>query len=71
MKGKTSKKRTNGQKIYVSENKIDLKGSCALGIYNMYMSIIDKQVYWYISQMSDERLQNHWSSGVFKDFDQN
>ena len=28
------------------------------------MNIIAKQVYWYISQISDERLQNHWSSSI-------
>ena len=29
----------------------------------MYMTIIVKQVYWYIFQISGERLQDHWSSG--------
>ena len=28
------------------------------------MNIIAKQVYWYISQISGERLQNHWSSSI-------
>ena len=29
----------------------------------MLMTIIVKQVYWYyVSQISDERLQDHWSS---------
>ena len=31
----------------------------------MYITILVKQVYWYISQVSGERLQDHWSSGVF------
>ena len=26
-------------------------------------TIIFKHVYWYIQQISDERLQDHWSSG--------
>ena len=60
LKGKTSRKLANGQNIYDSENKIDSMGSS--GIY-MYMIIIVKQVYWYIFQISGERLQNHWSSG--------
>ena len=29
------------------------------------MTIIVNQVYWYISQISSERLQDHWSSGSF------
>ena len=29
----------------------------------MNMTFIVKQVYWYISQISGERLQDHWSSG--------
>ena len=29
----------------------------------MYITILVKQVYWYISQVSGERLQDHWSSG--------
>ena len=29
----------------------------------MYINILVKQVYWYISQVSGERLQDHWSSG--------
>ena len=31
----------------------------------MYMTIKVKQVYWYISQISGERLQDHWSYGFF------
>ena len=30
----------------------------------MYITILVKHVYWYISQVSGERLQDHWSSGV-------
>ena len=29
----------------------------------MYITILVNQVYWYISQVSGERLQGHWSSG--------
>ena len=29
----------------------------------MYITILVKQVYWYISQVSGEHLQDHWSSG--------
>ena len=29
----------------------------------MYITILVKQIYWYISQVSGERLQDHWSSG--------
>ena len=29
----------------------------------MDITILVKQVYWYISQVSGERLQDHWSSG--------
>ena len=28
----------------------------------MYITILVIQVYWYISQVSGERLQDHWSS---------
>ena len=35
----------------------------SLGAIYMFMTIIVKQVYRYISQISGERLQNHWSSG--------
>ena len=30
----------------------------------MYIIILVKQVYWYISRVSGERLQDHWSSGI-------
>ena len=30
----------------------------------MYITILVEQVYWYISQVSGERLQDHWSSGL-------
>ena len=31
----------------------------------MYMTIIFIQVYWYIYQISGERLQDHWFSGFW------
>ena len=34
------------------------------GVIYMYITILVKQVYWYISQVSGERLQDHWSSGL-------
>ena len=32
------------------------------GATYMYRTLIVKQVYWYISQISGECLQDHWSS---------
>ena len=32
----------------------------------MYITILVKQVYWYISRVSGERLQDHLSSGLNK-----
>ena len=32
------------------------------------MTIISKQIYWYKSQISGERLQDHWSSGSLSFF---
>ena len=32
----------------------------------MYITILVKQVYLYISKVSGERLQDHWSSGLLK-----
>ena len=54
----------NGLKFY------DLKKKLTAGvaltrawgyIHEYYNSVI--QVYWYLSQVSGERLQDHWSSG--------
>ena len=40
--------------------------SSGLYIYiYMYMTIIVKQVCWYIYQISGERLQDHWYSGCY------
>ena len=35
------------------------------GVIYMYIIILVKQVYWYVSRVSGERLQDHWSSGFF------
>ena len=40
----------------------DLKGINSRVIY-MYITILVKTVYLFISQVSGERLQDHWSSG--------
>ena len=32
-------------------------------------TIIFKHVYWYMQQISGERLQDHWSSGFIYDYD--
>ena len=34
------------------------------GVIYMNITILVIQVYWYISQVSGERLQDHWSSGI-------
>ena len=46
------------------KKEIDSRGCSdpALGLY-MYITILVKQVY--ISQVSGERLQDHWSSGLY------
>ena len=31
-------------------------------------TILFKHVYWYMQQISGERLQDHWSSGLFQDY---
>ena len=41
----------------------DLKGINSRVIY-MYITILVKTVYLFISQVSGERLQDHWSSGL-------
>ena len=66
LKGKT-RKWANGQNIYDFEKEIDPRGHSdpALGPYTyMYINIIVKQIYWFIPQISGERLQDHWSSGI-------
>ena len=63
LKGKTSRKLANGQSIDNSEKKNKngprASSASALGLY----TILFKHVYWYMQQISGERLQDHWSSG--------
>ena len=57
-KGPNFSKLANGLIFY------DLKGINSRVIY-MYITILVKTVYLFISQVSGERLQDHWSSGYF------
>ena len=59
--GGTSRKLANGQNIDYSEKKNGPRASSApaLGLN----TIIFKHVYWYMQQISGERLQDHRSSG--------
>ena len=61
LKGKASRKLAKGQYIDYSEKRKWPRGlsATALGLNN----IIFKHVYWYMLQISGERLQDHWSSG--------
>ena len=63
LKWKTFRKFTNGQIIDYSEKKNGPRASCApaLGLN----TIIYKCVHWCLQQISGERLQDHWSSGLF------
>ena len=58
---KNSRKLANGQNIDYSEKKNGPRASSApaLGLN----TIIFKHVYWYMQQISGERLQDHWSTG--------
>ena len=59
---KASRKLANGQNIDYSEKENGPRASSApaLGLN----TIIFKHVYWYMLQISGERLQDHWSSGL-------
>ena len=61
MKEKASRKLANGQNIDYSEKENGPRASSApaLGLN----TILFKHVYWYMQQISGERLQDHWSSG--------
>ena len=68
--GKSHRKLANGQNIDYSEKENGPRASSApaLGLN----TIIFKHVYWYMQQISGERLQDHWSSGyIFLIFAQN
>ena len=63
LKGKVSRKLANGRNIDYSEKKENgprASSAPALGLN----TIIFKHVYWYMQQISGERLQDHWSSGL-------
>ena len=48
--------------ILKKENGPRVSSAPALGLN----TIIFKYVYWYMKQISGERLQDHWSSGLFE-----
>ena len=61
LKGKASRKLANGQIILIilkKENGPMASSAPALGLN----TILFKHVYWYMQQISGERLQDHWSS---------
>ena len=61
LKGKASRKLANGQNIDYSENKEE-NGPRASSAPTLGLNtIIFKHVYWYMQQISGERLQDHWS----------
>ena len=59
LKGKASRKLANGQNKKKKENGPRAASAPALELN----TIIFKHVYWYMQQISGERLQDHWSSG--------
>ena len=62
LKGKASRKLANGQNIDYSENKEE-NGPRASSAPTLGLNtIIFKHVYWYMQQISGERLHDHWSS---------
>ena len=63
LKGKTCRILANGQDIDYPEEKKNGPRASSAPILELF-SIIFKHVYWYyIQQISGERLQDHWSSG--------
>ena len=61
LKGKTSRKLANGQNTLKKENGPMASSAPALGLNTIKF----KHVYWYMQQISGERLQDHWSSGIY------
>ena len=61
LKEKASRKLANGQNIDYSEKENGPRASSAPALG--FNTIIFKHVYWYMLQISGERLQDHWSSG--------
>ena len=65
LKGKTCIKLANGLNLYDLKKKLTPEVALTLTWGYIHNTILVKQVYWYISQVSGERLQDHWSSGFF------
>ena len=65
LKGKTCSKLANGLNLYDLKKKLTPEVALTLTWGYIHNTILVKQVYWYISQVSGERLQDHWSSGIF------
>ena len=65
LKCKTCSKLANGLNLYDLKKKLTPEVALTLprGYIHVYYHSSYKQVYWYISQVSGERLQDHWSSG--------
>ena len=64
LKGKTCSKLANGLNLYDLKKKLTPEAALTLPWGYIHNTILVKQVYWYISQVSGERLQDHWSSGL-------
>ena len=64
LKEKANRKLANGQNIEDSDKRKWPKGlsAPALGLNTIH-------VYWYMQLISGERLQDHWSSGLFLEHD--
>ena len=69
LKGKASRKLANGQNIEDSEKRKWPKGFICPCSGVKY--IIFNHVYWYMQQISGERLQDHWSSGFYSHLNKN
>ena len=63
LKGKTCSKLANGLNLYDLKKKLTPEVALTLTWGYIHNTILVKPVYWYISQVSGERLQDHWSSG--------
>ena len=63
-KGKTCSKLANGLNLYDLKKKLTPEVALTLPLGYIHVNYhLVKQVYSYISQVSGERLQDHWSSG--------
>ena len=63
LKGKTCSKLANGLKFFYLKKK--LTPGVALNWPWGYIHVYYHSSHWYISQVSGERLQDHWSSGLY------